>query len=45
MTEWGQYNFFDVFKIKQSTTKLKISIYKLNKLAFYMLPHTEKQNL
>ena len=32
MTEWIQYDpkhFFDDFKIKQSTTKLKIDIHKM----------------
>ena len=32
MSEWGQYDpthFFDVFKIIQSTTKLKIDIHKI----------------
>ena len=39
VTEWGQYDpkqFFDVFKIKQSTTKLKIDIHKMIDLKFNM---------
>ena len=39
VTEWGQYDpkqFFDVFEIKQSTTKLKIDIHKMIDLTFNM---------
>ena len=37
MTQWVQYdpnNFFDVYKMKQSTTKLKIYIHKMINLTF-----------
>ena len=37
MTEWGLYDskhFFDVFKIRQSTTKLKINLYEMIDLTF-----------
>ena len=39
MSEWGQYDpkhFFDDYKIKQSTTKLKIDIHKMIDLTFNM---------
>ena len=37
MTEWGQYDpihLFDDFKIKQSTTEIKIDIHKMIDLTF-----------